>query len=627
MPSLWAKGDSQVGLHVGNLYETAYPRNYLPHMRDSWKPLMTRDEIDLVASNIFEHPYLDLDAIFQDFRLSGHIATKHTLPITALLQECQDDIKLLDVKIRDTISAIAKLSRYLAQTSARLVQKVSQVRLCRYLLSSPKHLPQDVLEEIFLASLATNDDPSPHPNCPPLQLAAICHRWRTITLSMPTLWNGLYLSSGTPSEIELAKLWASRSYLPTLTLEFDTGGLRVGVESSSMLDQLFDTLRGPSRSPRRIDLVGWKGHFRDVLTRFLLKRDHLVLDEFVHRDSSRTLWALPSLPRAPSLRRVYTHLPPPIWRHSPPPSQLTVLWLTSKIHCDTLVIFLVKCPNLESLYVEISESGLQFSPKPVVSRDITIRQLKYFGLWNGYGSKLPEDLLHRLTFPSLRVVEYCGLKRRTQDSTLWLGFSHALDPVQRLTLQFHDAIPSMDTITHLLERAPSITELSISTTDQFMPDIITCLTSLASGSINQTVVLPSLRAIYLHIAFSSLTQWLFFQSQLTEFGTSWTTPQSSGPQRIHPLAELVIQHRYDGFVHVEERNEAWQASEVKQMLHAACPDLRIRIVCIENISWLGNVPASFEMFPLPFNGRHFHGTMEDDDSWIDQVGPHQRVMS
>ncbi|TFK64482.1 hypothetical protein BDN72DRAFT_748517, partial [Pluteus cervinus] len=90
-------------------------------------------------------------------------------------------------------STIAQLSRDLTRVSARMVQKVSQVRLCEYLLSPLEHLPQDVLEQIFLACLATNDDPAPDPTYAPLQLAAVCHRWRTIALSMPSLWNNLYI--------------------------------------------------------------------------------------------------------------------------------------------------------------------------------------------------------------------------------------------------------------------------------------------------------------------------------------------------------------------------------------------------------------------------------------------------
>ncbi|TFK64481.1 hypothetical protein BDN72DRAFT_963198 [Pluteus cervinus] len=630
MSSIWAKGDPEVHLTFENLFETAYPQNYLPHLTDSRNLLITQDEADQITSSIFQHPALDLQSIFQDSRLSGLVPSKDDrTAIQTFLRECQDDIQLLDTKIKDAISTIAQLSRDLTQTSAQMVQKTSQVRLCEYLLSSHRILPQDVLEEVFLACLETNaGDPTPIPTCPPLQLAAVCHRWRTIALSMPTLWNGLHLTSASVSEVQLAKTWASRCYLPSLTLEFDKLG-DIESESSAMLYGLLDTLQGASRSPRDIDLIGLGGPLGSMVQKFILERDQPALEELVLRDFDRALHSLPKA--STSLRRIYTHKPPESWRTSPPPSQLTVLWLTSKIHCTTLVMFLANCPNLRSLYVDIREDGLRLAPEQLISRDIIVPGLTYLGLWDGYyDGEPPKDLLQGITFPSLRVVEYC-VSKRSQDSTLWLGLIHALNSTHRLTLQFHDALPSLDSFTRMLEHAPNISELSISTNTRFMPDIIISLASMRSHLANQSTVstLSCLRTLYLDVAFNPLTDWLSLQPQLTEFGRTWTSSQSSalGPNTTPSLCELVIQHRFSVYVNAKDRNEAWKCPEVKQALQSACPSLRVRIVCVENISWLGDVPASFGMFPLPFNGVHVHGAMEDDDTWTNREQPIHQVMS
>ncbi|TFK64479.1 hypothetical protein BDN72DRAFT_846585 [Pluteus cervinus] len=465
MPLIWARSDPEFRLTHGKLFETAYPRKYLPHVTDAQKQSMSQNDVYKITSNVFEHPSLDLDSIFQYSRLTGLVSIEDKVSIQLFLKECQDDIKLLDTKIRDNISTIARLSCDLAEASARMVQKVSQVRLCEYLLSSPQNLPQDILEEIFLACLAAGEDLYPGQTCPSLQLSAVCHRWRTIALSMPTLWNGLHLSSPTVHQIKSAESWASRCYLPTLTLEFDKANY--STRSSVRLREFLDTLRGPSRSLRKIDVIGLEGTLGEVIKEFLVEREQLALEELVHRDSSK---GLPSLPKSlPNLRRIYAQTPPLDWHQFPPPSQLTVLWLTSKVQCTMLVNILVNCHDLESLYIRIGEDGLQYSLESLISKDITVPKLKYLGLWDEYRAEEPPvDLLRRITFPSLRVVEY-SVSQRRQDSLLWLGFIHALHSVRRLTFQFHDLLPPIDTFAHLLGHASSISELLISTTAPCMP--------------------------------------------------------------------------------------------------------------------------------------------------------------
>ncbi|TFK70888.1 hypothetical protein BDN72DRAFT_958505 [Pluteus cervinus] len=600
MPGLWAKDDPKFSLTLRKLFDVAYPEEYLLHVTSSRKVLMTQEKVDEVVLNTFEHPSLDLNSIFQDFRLSGVLPTKDTIPIQSFLASCHRDIKRLDTKIKDTISTIAQLSCELTEASAHLVQSVSQVRLCEYLLSPPEHLPQDVLEQIFLACLATNKHPSPHPNRAPLQLAAVCHRWRTIALSMPLLWNGLYIS--TAGHVELAKTWVSRCYRPSLSLRLEDNDI-----SSSDLEAVLGGLQSPALALRKIDVARLGGSRGDIMKNFIFERDHPDLDELVLRGSET---ALPSLPPSSSLRRFYSHVPPDSWRHSPPPSQLTVLWLTTKIHYNTLVIFLAHCPILESLYVKLSGQGFRLDPEPQVSTDLTLSRLHYFGFWDSYDGEGPqEDLLRKFNFPSLRVVEYCHSRKI---STLWSGLIYALKSVHRLTLQLHRE-PSLGYLVHLLEHATSLRELSIHIEAPYMSDIIISLTSM---------VLPSIQALYLDLCAGEFIKWLDLepQNQIIALGVAWTKSGSAG-QGTHSLGELVIQHRYKGPASTEGRNGRQHGSKVKQMVQSACPTLRVRIVSVGDGFWLGHAPISFVMLPLPFNGVAVHHVLEEDDSWTERLHP------
>ncbi|TFK70903.1 hypothetical protein BDN72DRAFT_500724 [Pluteus cervinus] len=594
MPTLWAKDDPKFRLTFGSLFDVAYhdQEDYLPHLTDSRKGLMTQAEVDEIVVNIFEHPSLDLSSIFQDFRLSGVLSAKDAPFIGAFLAECQDDLKLLNAKIKDTISKIAQLSLELTEASARMVQKESQVRLCEYLVSPLEHLPQDVLEQIFLACLATNVHPAPHPNRAPLQLAAVCHRWRTIALSMPFLWNGLYISAA--DHVELAKTWAGRCYRPSLSLELHGTQDKNPRISSSELKAVLDALPSQSPSPRRIELIGLGGALGNTLKKFVLERDHPDLEELVLRDFNASL---PSIPRASSasLRRIYTHMPPESWRHSPPPSQLTVLWLTSKIHYNTLLVFLAYCPDLESLYVDLSRDGFRLEPEPQVSIELTASRLSYFGLRANYNEGgTPEEFLRRLAVPSLRVLECCQTK---QISTFWLGFIDSTNSLHRLTLH----VPSLASFVQLSEHATSLKELTISTRSRFMADILTSLMSM---------VLPSLQTLYLDLRFDEFTEWLAFEPQLTALCLAWTTLGPSDQGKRRSFGEVVIQHRYDDSMPPKSR----RGPEVKKMLQSACPNLHVRIVSVPSLSRFGGSPASFTPRSRPFNHTTSHEVLEEDES-------------
>ncbi|KAJ6514307.1 hypothetical protein C8R47DRAFT_940316, partial [Mycena vitilis] len=60
------------------------------------------------------------------------------------------------------------------------------------LISYPRRLPQDVVEEIFLACLPTHHNAVMSVTEAPLLLGRICSAWRSIALVAPRLWSSLH---------------------------------------------------------------------------------------------------------------------------------------------------------------------------------------------------------------------------------------------------------------------------------------------------------------------------------------------------------------------------------------------------------------------------------------------------
>ncbi|KAJ6484054.1 hypothetical protein C8R45DRAFT_793247, partial [Mycena sanguinolenta] len=62
----------------------------------------------------------------------------------------------------------------------------------RALISHPRRLPQDIIEEIFLNCLPTHHEAIMSVVEAPLLLGRICGAWRRIAFSMPRLWQSLH---------------------------------------------------------------------------------------------------------------------------------------------------------------------------------------------------------------------------------------------------------------------------------------------------------------------------------------------------------------------------------------------------------------------------------------------------
>ncbi|KAJ7804359.1 hypothetical protein B0H14DRAFT_2884456 [Mycena olivaceomarginata] len=128
-----------------------------------------------------------------------------------------------DAEVAQIRDGIAKRLDSLSDLSAQIENLKAKIECDRALISPARKLPQDLLEEIFLACVFG----PPRVMSPleaPLLLCRICSAWRTVALAFPRLWTSLHINIGhvLKNEQRVAALadWLLRSspFLLSITL-------------------------------------------------------------------------------------------------------------------------------------------------------------------------------------------------------------------------------------------------------------------------------------------------------------------------------------------------------------------------------------------------------------------------
>ncbi|KAJ7645170.1 hypothetical protein DFH06DRAFT_1477024 [Mycena polygramma] len=96
------------------------------------------------------------------------------------------------------------------------------------LVSCARRLPQDVVEEVFLACLPVHNDAVMNVTEAPLLLGRISSAWRSIAFAMPRLWASLHVSAhsvaGSKARTAAAVHWLQRSAPFTLSISVSYNG-------------------------------------------------------------------------------------------------------------------------------------------------------------------------------------------------------------------------------------------------------------------------------------------------------------------------------------------------------------------------------------------------------------------
>ncbi|KAJ7432006.1 hypothetical protein FB451DRAFT_1090776 [Mycena latifolia] len=138
---------------------------------------------------------------------------KHILHTNAIPSdsECQ----LIEDLLATPQKEVAGLSEQIEQLSRRREELNSFIGPHRALVSLVRRLPDDVMQEIFIASLPANRNAIMSLAEAPLLLCNICSAWRNLAISTPYLWASLHIAA--PATHRLLQMnyaidtWLSRS--------------------------------------------------------------------------------------------------------------------------------------------------------------------------------------------------------------------------------------------------------------------------------------------------------------------------------------------------------------------------------------------------------------------------------
>ncbi|KAJ7472724.1 hypothetical protein FB451DRAFT_1558891 [Mycena latifolia] len=144
--------------------------------------------------------------------------------ISGHVLEPQRDLALIDEEIR-------RMQQKLEQLKARRQELAEDIDAHLALLSPARRLPEDILREIFVASLPSTHNAIMASRESPLLLCQVCSGWRNVALTTPQLWSSLHLVIPDESRAEniysLVERWISRSGILPLSVS-------IGVSSSLM---------------------------------------------------------------------------------------------------------------------------------------------------------------------------------------------------------------------------------------------------------------------------------------------------------------------------------------------------------------------------------------------------------
>ncbi|TFK66006.1 hypothetical protein BDN72DRAFT_962072 [Pluteus cervinus] len=594
-------------------FEVVYPNEYSEAVLDAQKVLISTDERDEIVDDIFEHPLLDLMPIFDHVRNTNlPLSSNDIEAVKSLVKECKREITAFHTKIEGLIPSVLAMIRELAETSSHLIRQKRQIRLGEFILSRPKHLPQDVLEQVFLTCWQMQDFTARLTRTGvPLQLAGVSHRWRAIALGMPILWSNIRIESA--SSIPRAIAWFNRCRTtPFLTLNVSRGHI-----TPSQLDKLFEFIKTSSIPIRlrKLDLeIPQANLAKKVWDTLLGGSASEGLEELVILDSHQP----DPIPK--SVRRLYMHNPPASWVYSHPPSGLTVLCVTMKdvsIHWRMVESILFHCPKLERVTLRTIQSGLQPEcPNRLGSliAPTILENLVYLGISNDCDEvDLPNDFLGSFHFPNLWVFQY-RVKPGGFSRPAWLISHPLLAHIHHLTLQIDPEV-SLETFRSILWPASSLEELSIFCDDTSLQNLFQLLSNPSSTT--SSSLLPSLKSLYLGGWGQSRTK--VHTPALVEFLRAWS-PSIRGDE--HCLTHLTFRAWYNIYDIPIQLNIGHEIRE-------ANPFLKIRAIRSAKTSWLVNMPLMFMTYPLPFNREDEPGEVmdgEDEGKWKVKTGQIYRIV-
>ncbi|KAJ6545398.1 hypothetical protein B0H19DRAFT_999131 [Mycena capillaripes] len=125
--------------------------------------------------------------------------------IRAIISDGQDHLAPLNAQISTLEAQIRDLNAILAEFVRRRDEAVEHIRQHRAILSPIRHMPTEVIQEIFTSLPSDPSDGEAAGNKgPPWYLGHISRSWRNAALSFTPLWSAIVI--GTPASVEVQLL-------------------------------------------------------------------------------------------------------------------------------------------------------------------------------------------------------------------------------------------------------------------------------------------------------------------------------------------------------------------------------------------------------------------------------------
>ncbi|TFK61156.1 hypothetical protein BDN72DRAFT_901585 [Pluteus cervinus] len=616
MVAVWNQGDPEASYSIN----VTCPKEFEAVINEAQAELKAYRKSNRSTNNIFEHPSLNLESLYDNARSSGALlSTTDFDTVKEGIQEIETQIDLLSSEIKNTISSLVQLCRSLTKTTSRFTHISSQKALYNFLLKPGRQFPQDILDSIFTACMQTHRNTT-SPSTPPLQLASVCSHWRQVACSMSSLWKFVRVDNAKPTSFEQAKLWLTRSRSPNLTLRLSANDDSL----SGPIDDLFSFLRKESIELGGLDVDITPGPKADELLPIIITHPSCKsLQEIVMNDST---WYRPvDVPL--HVKRLYLAQPSASWsKTSIHSTNVTLLVLSEELHWGVVDPLLRSFPALQKLFLTLSGTGVRHVFLNSGHTDpnnwrpnsrVFYPELQYLGISNDCTGSvdLPDSFLQRYTFASLQMLDYFGLTRRNT-APIWLISHPLLGQIRRLSVHLNFVL-TKDIILSILHPAHSLQELSMTSSTSSLQCTLEALTSIPAAYPHSTF-LPLLKTFHYASALS-FDDLQPFKDDFERLIQSWTPPAIGSALQVnlrpHHLLNLNIHHWIDRRIVESTQADGLDTHHLCQNLQAVSPDVTVQLIISSLYGEVPGIPILFDVTPPSSRIFSTHKVMGPEGEW------------
>ncbi|KAJ6483991.1 hypothetical protein C8R45DRAFT_1075295 [Mycena sanguinolenta] len=372
--------------------------------------------------------------------------------IRAYLIPHLDKLTSLELRIRDLCAQRDKLKQYVDAHEA--------------LISPIRRLPQDMIQEIFLACIPTRRNAVISAREAPLLLGHICSGWRSIALSTPMLWSSLHINLtfvlSSDDRVSAVAEWFKRASTCPLSLSVWQATWRIIPPSDSPpLTRLMRLLVNSASQWRDIELYhvpySWLSMLDGIASPLL---------EGIRIKSDYIIYPLATMLESRALRRVAL-LHPDLGAFT---QQLGLPWefLTDlslmnettevRVAPSSLTFSLIRrCPRLLSLRFQMGRTG---DGPPLTGEPVHLPALERLSIHTSFlaDTAALHIVLQHLHVPELRRLELPTTLLQDSDAV----FLSPLRTSPKLeSLQVHLASFTQVSLTTTFELFPGLRELQI----------------------------------------------------------------------------------------------------------------------------------------------------------------------